>query len=69
MFIEKSEICNFADDNIYVCGEDLSNILENLKHDMKIILTWFRINSFQAIPDKFQFIILGKKTKFGQISW
>ena len=35
---------------------------------MKILLTWFRINSFQAIPDKFQFIILGKKTKFGQIS-
>ena len=28
MFIEKTEICNFADDNtIYDCGEDLSNIL------------------------------------------
>ena len=27
MFIEKAEICNFADDNaIYNCGEDLSNI-------------------------------------------
>ena len=38
MFIEKSQICNFVDDNnIYVCGEDLSNILENLKHDMKIL--------------------------------
>ena len=37
MFIEKTEICNFADDNtIYDCGEDLSNILENLKHDLKI---------------------------------
>ena len=31
MFIEKSGICNFADDNtIYDCGKDLSNILENL---------------------------------------
>ena len=30
---------------IYGCGEDLSNILENLKHDMKILLTWFRISS------------------------
>ena len=49
MFIEKSEICNFADYNIiYDCGEDLSNILENLKHDMKILLTWFRINSLQV---------------------
>ena len=49
MFIEKSEICNFADDNtIYDWGEDLSNILENLKHTTKILLTWFRINSLQS---------------------
>ena len=64
MFIEKSEICNFADDNtIYDCAEDLSNILENLKHDMKILLKWFRINSLQANPGKFQFMILGKKNE------
>ena len=63
MFIEKTEICNFADDNtIYDCGEDLSNILENLKHDLKI-LKWFRINSLQANPGKFQFMILGKKKR------
>ena len=62
MFIKKSEICNFADDNtIYDCGKDLSNILENLKHDMKILLKWFRINSIQANPGKFQFMILGGK--------
>ena len=64
MFIEKTEICNFADDNtIYDCGEDLSNILENLKHDLKILLKWFRINSLQANPSKFQFMILGKKKR------
>ena len=39
MFIEKTEICNFADDNtIYDCGKDLFIILENLKHDLKILL-------------------------------
>ena len=64
IFTEKTEICNFADDNtIYDCGEDLSNILENLKHDLKILLRWFRINSLEANPDKFQFIILGKKKR------
>ena len=64
MFIKKSEICNFADDNtIYDYGEDLSNILENLKHDMKILLKWFRINSLKANPGKFQFMILGKKKR------
>ena len=64
IFIEKPEICNFADDNtIYDCGEDLSNIFVNLKPDMKILLKWFRINSLQANPGKFQFMILGKKKR------
>ena len=62
MFIEKSEIYNFANDNtIYNCGYDLSNILENLKRDLKILLTWFRINCLQANLGKFQLMILGKK--------
>ena len=30
---------------------------------MKILLTWFRINSLQANPGKFQFMILGKKKR------
>ena len=64
MFIEKTEVCNFADDNtIYDCGEDLSNILENLKHDLKILLKWFKINSLQVDPGQFQFMILGKKKR------
>ena len=38
MFIEKSKIFNFADDNtIYDCGEDLLSTLENLKHDMILL--------------------------------
>ena len=64
VFIEKSKICNFADDNtIYDCGEDLSNILENLKHDLKILLTWYRINTLQANLGKSQFMIFGEKNK------
>ena len=62
MFIEKCEICNFADDNtLYSVEMELSRILESLKHDMKIILKWFRTNSLTANPGKFQFMILGKK--------
>ena len=64
MFIEKTEICNFADDStIYDCSEDLSNILENLKHDLKILLKWFKINCLQANPGKFQFMILEKQNR------
>ena len=51
MFIENSEICNFADCNtLYTGGMELSSISENLKHDTKIILNWFRINSLKANP-------------------
>ena len=61
MFIESCEICNFADANtLYSSGIELSSILENLKHDMKIILKWFRIKSLKANSGKFQFMILGK---------
>ena len=37
--------------------------MENLKHDMKISLTWLRINSLLVNPSKFQFMILGKKKR------
>ena len=54
MFIENCEICNFADDNtLYSSGIELSSILENLKHDTKIILKRFRINSLKAILESF----------------
>ena len=61
MFIENCEICNCADDNtLNSSGIELSSIFENLKHDMKTILKWFRINSLKANPGKFQFMIHGK---------
>ena len=64
MFTEKTEVCNFADDNtIQDCGKDFSNILGNLKYDMKILLKWFRMNSLHANPGKFQFMILAKKKR------
>lgn len=41
LFIEKSNVCSFANDNIFFsCGDNLSEILESLVHDMKILLRW-----------------------------
>ena len=55
-------LSNFAYYNtFYGGGKKLSSILENLKHNTKIILKWFRINSLKANPEKFQFMILGRK--------
>ena len=64
MFIKNCEICNFSDENtLYSSGIELSSILENVKHDTKTILKWFRINSLKANPGKFQFMIFGKKQR------
>ena len=64
--IEKSNICDFADDNtLYSYGTNLKTVSENLKHDASKLLYWFKISFMnQKIknqnPEKFQFMILGK---------
>ena len=59
---EKSDICNFADDNtLYSCAANLKTVLENLKHDASKLLYWFKITSMKANSEKFQFMILSKK--------
>ena len=64
LFIEKTNICNFADDNtIYSCNNNLQTVLKNLKHDMIHASKWFKVNSVKANPKKFQFMILGKGTR------
>ena len=67
-FVEKSETCNFADDNtIYSCGENVPKIKEDLICTMKNILKWFRLNSLKANTGKFQFMILGDKSCYEHI--
>ena len=67
-FVEKSEICNFADDNtVYSCGKDLPKVKEDLICTMKNIFKCLRLNSFKADPRKFQFMILGEKTCYKHI--
>ena len=63
---EKSDICNFADDNtLYSCGANLKTVLENLKHDASELLYWFKISFMKANPEKLQFMILSKnRTNF-----
>ena len=61
--IKKFDICNFANNNtLYSCGANLKSVLENLKHDASKLLFWFKVNSMKANPEKFQFIILSKKS-------
>ena len=63
-FLERTNISNFAGDStIYRCDSVLEIILEDLQHDMKILLNWFKINSMKPNPKKFQFMILGKGSR------
>ena len=64
LFLERTNICNFADDNtIYRCDSILEIILEDLQHDMKILLKWFKINLMKPNPKNLQFMILGKGSR------
>ena len=64
LVVEKSDICNFADDNtLYSHGSNLPLILNNIEQHMRNLLYWFKINSLKASPGKFQFMILGKKNR------
>ena len=62
-FIEKTDICNFADDNtIYSWAKSVNNFIENLQSDLKIALNWLKDNQMMANPGKFSFMNLSKNT-------
>ena len=54
LVVAKSDICNFAEDNIlYSHGSNLPLILRNFEHDIMNLLYWFKVNSLMANPEKF----------------
>ena len=62
-FVEKTDICHFADDNsIYSCAKSVNDVIENLQTDLKIVLKWVKDNQMMANPGKFQIMILSKNT-------
>ena len=62
LFIEKSEICNFADDNtLYVCDSSIEKVLNSLQTDLENMNKWFKDNSLVANHSKYQLMFLGVK--------
>ena len=54
LFIEKTNICNFADKNIKSSRQnDLKTILEDPRYDMVTLLRWFKENPMKVNPKKF----------------
>ena len=62
LFIRKSGVCNFADDNApSSVGKNIENVISDLKTDLVGVMEWFKINSLKANCGKFQFMVLGNK--------
>ena len=58
----KSEVCYFADDDtLCSCNKNLEHVFPNLKHDLRNVFGWFKINSMKTNPGKFQFMVLWVK--------
>ena len=62
LFIRKSEVCNFADDNaLYSVGKNIEDVISDLKTGLYRVMEWFKINLSKANPGKFQFMVFGSK--------
>ena len=61
LFMEKSDLHNFADDNTIASAEDtLSALIEKLEAESQTAINWFKNNEMIVNPDKFQAIIINK---------
>ena len=57
--IQKSEVCNFANDNTLFCDDkNLDLVFLNLNSDLNNVMDWFKIDSLRANSGKFQFMVL-----------
>ena len=58
-YIEKSDLCNYADDStLYIADKSLSALINNLNKDFLKISNWFHDNHLVLNLDKSHFIIL-----------
>ena len=62
LWLTKSDLDNFADDNtIAVPCKNLNNLLRTLEKESESAVDWFRNNNMIASPDKFQAIIMNER--------
>ena len=62
LWIEKSDLHNFADDNTITCSSDtIDELIRNLEEESEIATKWFTENKMIINPEKFQAIIIDRK--------
>ena len=62
MFLEETDICNYADDpTIYACGLNIENVIMQLENDALKIIEWFAGNFMKLNENKCHLLNFGAK--------
>lgn len=69
-FVQHCDLYNYADDNtLSKAHTSLETLKTSLESDSISLIKWFSDNKMQANPDKFQAIVMGKKTNSCDVSF
>ena len=61
LWITKTDLLNFADDNTITAAErTIENLLSTLETESQAAIEWFKLNEMIVNPDKFQAIVVKK---------
>ena len=63
MYIKKSDLNNFADDNTISCVSNSLKLISELEKEENIATQWFRDNFMIVNPEKFEAIIIDRKNQ------
>ena len=62
MFISKTNLCNYSDDNaFYASGKNLNQIRKNLEMDFIILHKRFHENRIVLNPEKYHYVVIGSQ--------
>ena len=58
LFLNKSDIANYADDNtLYTYEKNMDQVINKLEHDCHDLITWVGNNTLKANPNKFHLLL------------
>ena len=59
LFVQNSDVCNYADDNtLSVADANVSTIIDKLENDIENLRSWFKSNGMLLNGDKCQFLLI-----------
>ena len=62
LWVSKTDLLNFADDNTISAAENtIEKLISTLEQDSQAAIDWFKINEMIVNPDKFQAIVIKNK--------